>query len=99
MNNKPWLSTIAAAAALALTAAPALAVPPTAAEVGDADSFGSRVVWMGLAGTGAVFSSSDCTPDPNNPLGPDDRCVTLIPAPAMTSFDFRDLGRITLPPT
>lgn len=70
---------------------------PTDAEVGDAASFGRNVKWLGLATTGFVQLSSDCTPDPDSPLGPDDRCVTLNPAPATTVFDFPDLGRITIP--
>lgn len=97
MQKRPVLSALALVAALALSA-PLLAAPPTAAEVGDADSFGRRVVWIGLATTGVVFLSSDCTPDPGNPLGPDDRCVVLNPAPlATTPFNYPDLGRITLP--
>jgi hypothetical protein len=70
----------------------------TDAEVGDAASFGRNVKWLGLVSTGFVQLSSDCTPvagDP--PPGPDDRCVTTNPAPAITTWDFTDLGRITLP--
>ena len=74
-----------------------LAAPPTNADVGDAASFGNKVVWIGVASTGAVTLASSCTPDPNNPLGPDDRCVVLNASPAPTSFSFPDLGRITLP--
>lgn len=84
------------AAGLALGSMHAMAAPPpTAANVGDADSFGKRVVWIGLATTGAVYLASDCTPDPNNPLGPNDRCVMLNAGVA--SFNFPDLGSITLP--
>lgn len=89
-------------ALLALTtglAIPAMgwAAGPTNAEVGDADSFGKRVVWLGMVQTGGVTLAADCTPNPNNPLGPDDRCVVLNAPPASTSVVEVDLGRITLP--
>lgn len=96
MRNR--LSLIALAL-LSCAAAPlaALAAPPTSAAVGDADSFGNKVVWIGVASTGGVTLASSCAPDPANPLGPDDRCVVLNAGGAPTSFTFPDLGRITLP--
>ena len=63
-------------------------------EVGDADSFGSKVTYVGLLGTGDVYLLEDCS---TVTLGPNDRCVTLNPQPAQTSFDFDNLGTITLP--
>lgn len=75
-----------------------MAAAPTAAAVGDADTFGHNVVWAGLISTGNISLSTDCTPVPGDPpLGPDDRCVTLNPAPAITTFNLPDIGRITLP--
>jgi hypothetical protein len=71
---------------------------PTVADVGDADSFGRNIKWLGLAQTGAISFDSTCAPLPGDPPpGPDDRCVALNPAPASTSFDFPDIGRMTLP--
>jgi hypothetical protein len=71
---------------------------PTDAEVGDAESFGRNVRWIGLLQSGNVSLQPDCTPVPGDPPpGPDDRCVTLNPAPAVTSFDLPDIGRIKLP--
>jgi hypothetical protein len=71
---------------------------PTDAEVGDSDSFGKNVKWLGLLQTGVVSLQGDCTPAPGDPpLGPDDRCVTLNAAPASTTFDLPDIGRIKLP--
>lgn len=71
---------------------------PTDAEVGDAESFGRNVKWLGLLQAGFVSLQTDCTPIPGDPPpGPDDRCVTLNPAPATTSFDLPDIGRIKLP--
>lgn len=65
------------------------------ADVGDADSFGSKVIYEGVVQTGQVIAQEDCSSVTG--LGPDDRCVTVNPQPASTSFDFEDLGRITLP--
>ena len=71
---------------------------PTADQVGDADTFGHAVIWDGLLSTGTISLTSDCTPQPGDPLpGPDDRCVTLNAAPAVTSFDLPNIGRMTLP--
>lgn len=71
---------------------------PTDAEVGDSESFGKNVKWIGLLQTGNVSLQTDCTPVPGDPPpGPDDRCVTLNPAPAITTFDLPDIGRIKLP--
>jgi hypothetical protein len=78
-----------------LTATAAAAKPAPGG--GDPDSFGRNVVFDGLLQSGTVFLQADCTPDPANPLGPDDRCVELNPAPASTSFDFPDIGRLTIP--
>lgn len=91
------LTTLALAGGLVLACLHAVAAPPTAAEVGDADSFGRRVVFAGLVVTGGVALASDCTPDPNFPPGPEDRCVVLNTAPLPTTFSFPDIGRITLP--
>jgi len=63
----------------------------------DTDSFGRNVQFDGLLQAGTVLLESDCTPDPANPLGPDDRCLVLNPAPALTSFDLADIGRLTIP--
>ena len=64
-------------------------------DVGDADSFGKKVIYEGLAQSGQVVATEDCSVVTG--LGPDDRCVTMNPQPAVTSFDFTDLGRMTLP--
>lgn len=90
------LRVMSVAAGLALGSLNAMAAPPpTAADVGDADSFGKRVVWIGVASSGVVTLASDCMPDPSNPLGPNDRCVVLNAG--TTPFNFPDLGSITLP--
>ncbi len=71
---------------------------PTAAEVGDADTFGRNVVYAGLINTGTITMAADCTTAPGDPMpGPDDRCITIQPGPATTTFDLPDIGRMTLP--
>jgi hypothetical protein len=67
------------------------------ASVGDTDSFGANVKWAGVTQSGLVTLGSDCTPDPTNPPGPDDRCVLLGPCPSTARSNLRDIGRITLP--
>ncbi|KAA2284360.1 hypothetical protein [Arenimonas fontis] len=74
---------------LPLLAGPALAAP-TPEEVGDADSFGRNLKWLGLM-DGSVTLEPDCTGDPTG------TCVTLNPAPAPTSFRVNDVGSIALP--
>lgn len=79
-------------AELAEKAAP---VPPGGI---DTDSFGRNVKFLGLTQAGVVSFTDDCTPLPGDPPpGPDDRCVTLNPAPAVTNYNFPDIGRLTIP--
>ena len=75
------------------------AAPPTAAEVGDVDSFGHAAQYMG-AKSGFITLSPVCTPAPA-PVPPatanDDQCFPLGPAPAVTTFEAEDILRIKLP--
>jgi hypothetical protein len=64
----------------------------TDADVGDADSFGRNLRWLGLADA-QVELTSDCSGITDPEVG----CQVLAPAPALTSFDFEDLGHVTLP--
>jgi len=82
------LSTELTATAMSLSPAPG---------GGDTDSFGRNVQFDGLVQSGYVYFQADCTPDPANPLGPNDRCVTLNPAPGTTTFDLPDIGQLTIP--
>jgi hypothetical protein len=69
------------------------AAAPTLEDVGDVDSFGRDVIWLGL--TSAFINLSDTCPiDPDNP---DELCQVLAPAPALTAFNFEDAAHITLP--
>ena len=66
-------------------------------EVGDFDSFGRNVRYIGSLQSGTVSVQSDCTPDPSFPLGPDDRCITAAAAPGVTSINVSDVGRVLIP--
>lgn len=64
----------------------------------DADSFGRAVKFDGLVQSGWVTFIDDCTPVPGDPApGPNDRCQVLNAAPALTTFDFPDIGQLTIP--
>lgn len=67
-----------------------------------ADSFGKNVKFFGAPVSGVVLIDTACDPKSvemilGGPLGPDDRCVVVAPYPNLTTFDVRDIGRITLP--
>src|SRR5687768_1985529 len=66
-------------------------------EVGDFDSFGRTLRYIGTMQSGTVSVQGDCTPDPSFPLGPDDRCITANPAPDFTPFNVTDVGRVLIP--
>jgi hypothetical protein len=66
---------------------------PTIEDVGDVDSFGRNVVWLGLT---SAFINLDET-CPTDPANPDELCQVLAPAPGFTSFNFEDAARMTLP--
>jgi len=95
MNKQSINLALAICATLAFSAAAVAASPPADADVGDAGSFGNKVIWLGWVTTGAVSFASDCTPILPT-LGPDDRCVPIA-AVGATPFAFADLGRVTLP--
>lgn len=65
------------------------------ADVGDPDSFGRRVRYVGLIASEFVDLETpggcQATTDPGY------ECVTLNPQPQSTTFSFNDMGHITLP--
>ncbi len=70
-----------------------IAFAPSVEDVGDPDSFGKNVTWLGLAQTQGVAIQDDCTgSDPTV-----ERCIVGAPAPAPTVFDETDLATINLP--
>jgi hypothetical protein len=82
-----------AASPLLLSPSVAAAAAPTVEDVGDADSFGKNVTYLGLAQTLSVAVVDDCsTSDPTL-----ERCIVANPAPAPTSFNEADLAAINLP--
>lgn len=64
----------------------------TIEDVGDVASFGRNVRYLGFAQTTNIRLRQDCSSAP-----PEQRCVTLAPAPGVTTFDEADLARIKLP--
>ena len=86
---------------LSLTASPpakaapgaGIAAAPTLEEVGDVDSFGRALRWLGVDQMDLVLSDTCPVPGGN----PEATCVVLNPAPAPTAFAFEDLARIELP--
>jgi len=86
---------LAEKASLPLVLAPTLvaAAAPTVADVGDADSFGRNVTYLGLAQTLAVALAPDCTgSDPTT-----ERCFVQNAAPAATTFNESNLATMNLP--
>jgi len=71
----------------------AAAAAPTIEDVGDADSFGRNVTYIGLAQTMSVTVLDDCsTSDPTV-----ERCIVANAAPAPTTFNEDGLATINLP--
>lgn len=74
----------------------------TAADVGEPDSFGKTVKFLGTAATGVVYVYHSCDPqvlldELEVTLGADDRCLAHTVGGATSSATFNDLGRITIP--
>ena len=83
--------------ALGLLVSLAAQAAPTVEEVGDPDSFGRDVIYLGNAQTSNVALQADCTPDPMFPPAPNDRCIVLAAQPAPTSFNEDGLATLQLP--
>jgi len=85
----------ASRAAVPLVLSPAaLAAAVTPEDVGDADSFGKNVTYLGLAQSLGVTLADDCTG--TDPLV--ERCTVQNAAPALTTVIENDLAVINLPP-
>ncbi len=74
----------------------------SAADVGEPDSFGRNVKFLGTAATGVVYVYRSCDPaillaDLELVLGADDRCLVNTVGGGTLSATFNDLGRITIP--
>ena len=62
--------------------------------VGDSDSFGRSVIYLGLAGTPNIVFKTNCAVSP--PPAPA-RCVTMGAQPALTGFAENKLATLTIP--
>lgn len=74
----------------------------SAADVGEPDSFGKNVKFLGTAATGVVYVYHSCDPavllaETEVTLGADDRCLVNVVGGGTASATFTDLGRITIP--
>lgn len=65
-------------------------------EVGDANSFGRNVKFVGMVQSGVLQIAPDCTPDPSFPPGPDDNCI-VPDANGFASFNFPAMGQVLIP--
>lgn len=65
-------------------------------EVGDANSFGRNVIFVGSVQSGVLSFAPDCTPDPMFPPGPNDHCV-VPDANGFASANFPDMGQVLIP--
>src|SRR4051812_22703818 len=74
--------------------------PPTAADVGDAETFGHPALYMGATSGFVTLSPDPCpapTPTPSPVPNGDSFCDQLNPAPAVTTFSHTNICRIKLP--
>src|SRR5436190_11404548 len=95
---KPTLRLITIALSMFAVGSFLHAGPPSAADVGEADSFGHAALYMGAA-TGTVqLSTTPCSGPPPAP-GDGSQCFQIAPSPAvvLTSFNAQDICRIKLP--
>ena len=67
-----------------------------ALDVGDADSFGRNVRWLGLLSYGGLTLREDCSPLEGDP--PDMQCMQVDPTSTGSQFaQFTDVTRMTVP--
>ena len=91
LSNRAFI-TLAATVALTAFTQPAAAQTPSAADVGDADSFGHTVIYLGFRPSTQINLQQSCEGfDPA--LG---RCVPIVPG-GTTTINESDLGVIRLP--
>ena len=65
-------------------------------EVGDANSFGRGVNFIGTVQSGVLTIAADCTPDPAFPPGPKDQCV-VPDVNGFANINFPDMGKVLIP--
>ena len=99
LRQEMMQETMREAAQVKAQAAGQTAAGPSAADVGEPDSFGKNAQFLGVVGTGVVIIDPTCNPADIGQLGTDDRCI-LASDPALSAplgLTFNDLGRITIP--
>ena len=74
----------------------------TTEEVGEPDSFGKNVKFLGSAVSGTIYVYHSCDPavlldELELTLSPNDRCLAAANGGASASATFTDIGRITIP--
>lgn len=65
-------------------------------QVGDANSFGRNVKFVGSVQSGVLSFAPDCTPDPMFPPGPNDHCV-VPDVNGFASVNFPNMGKVLIP--
>jgi hypothetical protein len=75
--------------------------PPSAADVGDADSFGNNAVFIGAESGFITLQTDPCDPTPTptpstNPAN-STQCFQITDTSVTTSFDAENIARINLP--
>jgi hypothetical protein len=90
-NTLPIFTTLACGLAFLS----ALHAGPSAADVGDAETFGRDVLYMGAVSM-FVTLSPDCSAEPSPAPSPG-QCFDLAPAPSVTTFAANELCSIKLP--
>lgn len=68
-----------------------VAAPPSVEQVGDADTFGRALTWLGVTQMGVDLAASCLSPVP------DVSCTVVNPGSAVTTFSASGLGSIELP--
>lgn len=99
MRSKTLPILISVISALAL-AAGLQAGPPSAADVGDAETFGHPALYMGATSGFETLSTDPCpapTPTPSPVPNGDTFCDQLNAAPSQTNFSHDNICRINLP--
>ena len=72
--------------------------PPTAADVGDAETFGHSVLYMGaVSGFQSLEPIGTCPPPPSPSPNGDTFCDEVTPGPTLTTFSHDNICRINLP--
>lgn len=93
-DAQAWPASTPPAGIAAADAVPARATAVSDATVGDADSFGRNVKWLGLT-NGFVQTSTDCATILAEDPGAN--CQQIADLAVPTSFSFQDIARIELP--